>query len=76
MNQSIENMIRRELELMGVRADDEQREQDTPEQPQYVPVEAVLSNAIGGPVALNNDTALGRIAGGARATVNGKPLNY
>ena len=74
MNQSIENMIRAELERMGVKNDDEQ--QDTPEQPQYVPVEAVLSNAIGGPVALNNDTALGRIAGGARATVNGKPLNY
>ena len=78
MNSNIENMIRAELERMGVKTDedDEQREQETPEQPQYVPVEAVLSNAIGGPVALNNDTALGRIAGGARATVNGKPLNY
>ena len=76
MSTNIENMVRRELERMGVKTDDEQREQDTPEQPQHVPVEAVLSNAIGGPVALNNDTALGRIAGGARATVNGKPLNY
>ena len=57
-------------------AHEQQREQDPPEQPQYVPVETVLSNASGGPVALNNDTALGRIAGGARATVNGKPLNY
>ena len=76
MNQSIEAAIRRALGDMGVKTDDEQREQETPEQPQYVPVEAVLSNAIGGPVALNNDTALGRIAGGARATVNGKPLNY
>ena len=78
MNSSIENMVRAELERMGVKTDedDEQREQETPEQPQYVPVEAVLSNAIGGPVALNNDAALGRIAGGARATVNGKPLNY
>ena len=73
MNQNIEAAIRRALGDMGVQP---QREQDTPEQPQYVPVEAVLSNAIGGPVALNNDTALGRIAGGARATVNGKPLNY
>ena len=78
MNSNIENMIRAELERMGVKTDEDeqQREQDTPEQPQYVPAEAVLSNAIGGPVALNNDTALGRIAGGARATVNGKPLNY
>ena len=78
MNQNIENMIHAELQRMGVKTDedDEQREQAPPEQPQYVPVEAVLSNAIGGPVALNNDTALGRIAGGARATVNGKPLNY
>ena len=78
MNSNIENMIRAELERMGVKTDEDeqQREQDTPEQPQHVPVEAVLSNAIGGPVALNNDTALGRIAGGARATVNGKPLNY
>ena len=78
MNSSIENMIRAELERMGVKTDEDeqQREQDTPEPPQYVPVETVLSNAIGGPIALNNDTALGRIAGGARATVNGKPLNY
>ena len=72
MNQNVENMIRAELERMGVKTDDEEQETH----PQYVPVEAVLSNAIGGPVALNNDTALGRIAGGARATVNGKPLNY
>lgn len=78
MNSSIENMVRAELERMGVKTDedDEQRQQDTPEQPQYVPVEAVLSNAIGGPIALNNDAALGRIAGGARASVNGKPLTY
>lgn len=78
MNSNIENMIRAELERMGVKTDEDeqQREQDTPEQPQYVPVEAVLSNAIGGPVALNNDAALGRIAGGARATVNGKPLTH
>lgn len=76
MNSSIENMIRAELERMGIKTDEDDEQQDTPEQPQYVPVEAVLSNAIGGPVALNNDTALGRIAGGARASVNGKPLNY
>ena len=61
MNSNIENMIRAELERMGVKTDEDeqQREQETPEQPQYVPVEAVLSNAIGGPVALNNDAALG-----------------
>lgn len=78
MNQNIENMIRHELERMGIKTneDDEQQAQDTPEQPQQgapprVPVEAVLSNAIGGPVALNNDAALGRIAGGPGATING-----
>lgn len=76
MNTNIENMVRAELERMGIKTDEDDEQQDTPEQPQYVPVEAVLSNAIGGPIALNNDTALGRIAGGARATVNGKPLNY
>lgn len=76
MNSNIENMIRAELERMGVRADDEQQETRQQKAPPRVPVEAVLSNAIGGPVALNNDAALGRIAGGARATVNGKPLNY
>lgn len=73
---SIENMIRAELERMGIKADDEQQEQETPAQPQYVPVEAVLSATIGGPLALNADQALGRIAGGANATVNGRPLNY
>lgn len=83
MNQNIENMIRQELERMGIKTneDDEQREQDTPEQPQqgalpHVPVEAVLSAAIGdrpatSPLALNADQALGRIAGGPGATING-----
>ena len=79
MSTNIENMIRHELERMGVKTDEDDEQQETqPQQeaPPRVSVEAVLGNAIGGPVALNNDTALGRIAGGARATVNGKPLNY
>ena len=82
MNQNIENMIRRELERMGVRADDEQ--QDTPEQPQHVPVEAVLSAAIGDrPVAfpgpaingirgLNDDRGIAQAIGAH--TVNGERI--
>ena len=82
MNSNIENMIRRELERMGVRADDEQ--QDTPEQPQHVPVEAVLSAAIGDrPVAfpgpaingirgLNDDRGIARALGAD--TLNGERL--
>ena len=76
MNQSIENMIRRELERMGVQTgEDEQREQDTPQQQQYVPVEAALSQAIGGPfghVALNDDNSLAEIIGAN--TLNGKRI--
>ena len=74
MNQSIENMIRAELERMGVKTDDEQREQETPEQPQYVPVEAALSQAIGGPGAygLNDDHSLARAIGAH--TLNGERL--
>ena len=73
MNQSIENMIRAELERMGVKNDDEQ--QETPEQqPQYVPIEAVLSQAIGGPsaYALNDDHSLARTIGAD--TLNGERL--
>ena len=73
MNQNIENMIRRELERMGVKTDDER--QDTPEQqPQYVPVEAALSQAIGGPnaYALNDDHSLARALGAD--TLNGERL--
>ena len=73
MNQSIEAAIRRALGDMGVRTDDEQ--QDTPQQPQYVPVEAVLSQAIGGPfghVALNDDNSLAEIIGAN--TLNGKRI--
>ena len=72
MNQSIENMIRAELERMGVQTNDEQ--QDTPQQPQYVPVEAVLSQAIGGPSAygLNDDHSLARAIGAD--TLNGERL--
>ena len=77
MNQNIENMIRRELERMGIAQDDEQREQETPEQqPQYVPIEAVLSAAIGDrpvvgqPLALNS-SALERIAAGKNGNIKG-----
>ena len=72
MNQSIENMIRAELERMGVKTDDER--QDTPEQPQHVPIEAVLSQAIGGPnaYALNDDHSLARAIGAD--TLNGERL--
>ena len=72
MNQSIEAAIRRALGDMGVRTDDEQ--QDTPEQQQYVPVEAALSQAIGGPGAygLNDDHSLARAIGAD--TLNGERL--
>ena len=71
MNQNVENMIRAELERMGVKTDDEQ--QDTPEQQQpHVPVEAVLSNAIGGRIALNDDHSLARAIGAD--TLNGERL--
>lgn len=81
MNQNIEAAIRRALGDMGVQ---EQREQDTPEQQQYVPVEAVLSAAIGGrPTAfpgpaingirgLNDDRGIARALGAD--TLEGKPL--
>ena len=73
MNQSIENMIRAELERMGVKTD-EQREQDTPEQPPHVAIEAVLSQAIGGPsaYALNDDHSLARAIGAD--TLNGERI--
>ena len=71
MNQNIENMIRAELERMGIKAGDER--QDTPEQQQpHVPVEAVLSNAIGGRIALNDDHSLARAIGAD--TLNGERL--
>ena len=71
MNQSIENMIRAELERMGVKTDEQQ---DTPEQQQHVPVEAALSQAIGGPGAygLNDDHSLARAIGAH--TLNGERL--
>ena len=72
MNQNIENMIRQELERMGVKTDEQQ---DTPEQqPQYVPIEAALSQAIGGPGAygLNDDHSLARAIGAD--TLNGERI--
>ena len=76
MNQNIENMVRAELERMGVRADDEQQETRKQEAPQYVSVEAVLSAAIGDrpvvgqPLALNS-SALERIAAGNNGNIKG-----
>lgn len=73
---SIENMIRAELERIGVRADDEQQETRQQKAPQYVSVEAVLSAAIGDrpvvgqPLALNS-SALERIAAGKNGNIKG-----
>ena len=74
-HETIEAAIRRALGDMGVRTGDEQ--QDTPEQQkQYVPVEAVLSAAIGDrpvvgqPLALNS-SALERIAAGKNGNIKG-----
>ena len=83
MNSSIENMVRRELERMGIAQDDDEQ-QETPEQPQHVPVEAVLSAAIGdrptafpGPAingirGLNDDRGIARALGAD--TLEGRPL--
>lgn len=70
-HETIEAAIRRALGDMGVKTDEQQ---DTPEQPQYVPVEAVLSQAIGGPSAygLNDDHSLARAIGAD--TLNGERL--
>ena len=84
MNSNIENMIRAELERMGVRADDEQQETRQQKAPPRVPVEAVLSAAIGdrptafpGPAingirGLNDDRGIARALGAD--TLEGKPL--
>lgn len=81
MNQNIEDAIRKALEARGILPPPEapheatQGAQAAQEAPQAsVSVESALSQAIGGPLALNNDVALGRIAGGARTIVNGKRL--
>ena len=73
MNSSIENMVRRELERMGIAQDDDEQ-QETPQQPQHLPIEAVLSQAIGGPnaYALNDDHSLARAIGAD--TLNGERL--
>ena len=70
-HETIEAAIRRALGDMGVQP---QREQETPQQQQYVPVEAVLSQAIGGPSAygLNDDHSLARAIGAD--TLNGERL--
>lgn len=75
-HETIEAAIRRALGDMGVKAGEDER-QDTPEQqPQYVPIEAVLSAAIGDrpvvgqPLALNS-SALERIAAGKNGNIKG-----
>lgn len=71
-HETIEAAIRRALGDMGVKTDEQQ---DTPEQqPQYVPVEAALSQAIGGPGAygLNDDHSLARAIGAD--TLNGERI--
>ena len=69
-HETIEAAIRRALGDMGVQP--EPREDE--EQPQYVPVEAALSQAIGGPSAygLNDDHSLARALGAD--TLNGERL--
>ena len=76
MNQNIEAAICRALGDMGVKTDEDEQ-QDTPEQQQqHVPIEAVLSAAIGDrpvvgqPLALNS-SALERIAAGKNGNVKG-----
>lgn len=80
----VENTIRRELERMGVQQapdatqDAQEAVQEHAQAPQApVSVEAALSFAIGGPLAvpvpgLNNDGALAKIIGAN--TLNGKKL--
>ena len=69
MNQNIEAAIRRALGDMGVQP--EPREDEEQQQP-HVPVEAVLSNAIGGRIALNDDHSLARAIGAH--TLNGERI--
>lgn len=71
MNQSIEAAIRRALGDMGVQPEPKE---DEGQQPQHVPVEAALSQAIGGPSAygLNDDHSLARAIGAD--TLNGERL--
>lgn len=69
-HETIEAAIRRALGDMGVKTDEQQ---DTPEQQQqHVPIEAALSQAIGGPGAygLNDDHSLARAIGAD--TLNGQ----
>ena len=71
-HETIEAAIRRALGDMGVKTDEQQ---DTPEQqPQHVPIEAALSQAIGGPGAygLNDDHSLARAIGAD--TLNGERI--
>ncbi len=61
-HETIEAAIRRALGDMGVQ---QEPKEDEEQQPQHVPVEAALSQAIGGPGAygLNDDHSLARALG-------------
>lgn len=69
---NLEDSIRRHLEgdpdTDTIRAYQDARRGHTRQQPHEV--ETALVDAIGGHIALNNDQALGRIAGGPGATIN------
>lgn len=70
-HETIEAAIRRALGDMGVQ---QEPREDEEQQPQYVPIEAALSQAIGGPGAygLNDDHSLARAIGAH--TLNGERL--
>ena len=70
-HETIEAAIRRPLGDMGVQ---QEPKEDEEQQPRHAPVEAVLSQAIGGPSAygLNDDHSLARAIGAD--TLNGERL--
>lgn len=63
---TVEDLLRQQLERRG--------EGQAAHEAQADSLAVALGAAIGGPLALNNDLALGRIAGGARTIVNGERL--
>ena len=80
MNQNIENMIRAELERMGVKTDEDEQQETPQQEPPRVSVEAVLSAAIGdrpvvgvnGIRGLNDDHGIARAIGAN--SLNGERL--
>lgn len=77
---TVEDMIRHELERMGIAQDDDEQQDTQPQQeaPPRVSVEEALSAAIGdrpaigSSIGLNQDRALAAIIGAD--TLEGKPL--